>query len=295
MLKRRPLDALRALRELVRNPEDTAQVFVIMRALSGDAIGKGAARFGGTATGAELLRNPRDLVAVLTDRSHLAMSPEGSLARAYLDLVGSAGITAEGLVSVSEESAHEYAQLTADQGVYAKRLRDTHDLWHTVTGYGTDTFGEVCVVAFSYAQTRNLGFAVIALIGALKIARVTGESQVLRAAWQAYRDGRRAAWLPAVLWEDLLDRPLAEVREALRIAAPTRYRSLRAPCAPPPPPPNRPRNRPAPASHPTDCAPGRNTRSRWTIPSQTRPCWSCPASQRRPRRSVRSRERRRGW
>jgi ubiquinone biosynthesis protein COQ4 len=228
MLKRRPLDALRALRELVRNPEDTAQVFVIMRALSGDAIANGAARFGGTPTGAELLRNPRGLVALLTDRSHLANSPEGSLARAYLDLVGPAGITAEGLVSVSEESAHEYAQLTADQGVYAKRLRDTHDLWHTVTGYGTDTFGEVCVVAFSYAQTRNLGFAVIALIGALKIARVTGESRVLRAAWQAFRDGRRAAWLPAVLWEDLLDRPLAEVRQALRIAAPTRYRSLRA-------------------------------------------------------------------
>jgi ubiquinone biosynthesis protein COQ4 len=228
MLKRRPLEALRALRELVRNPEDTAQVFVIMRALSGDAIAKGTARFAGCQTGVELLRNPRDLVSVLTDRTRLAKFAEGSLARAYLDVVGPAGITAEGLVTVSEETAREYVQLTADQGVYAKRLRDSHDLWHTVTGYGTDTFGEVCVVAFSYGQTRNLGFAVIALIGALKIARVTGEAKVLRAAWQAYRDGRDAAWLPPIVWEHLLDRPLTDVRQLLRVAPPTRYRSLRA-------------------------------------------------------------------
>ncbi len=227
MLKRRPLEALRALRELVRNPEDTAQVFVIMRALSGDAIGQGAARFVASPTGAELLRNRPDLVAVLTDRARLATFSDGSLARAYLDLVGPAGITAEGLVAVSEENVQEYTQLTAEQGVYAKRLRDSHDLWHTVTGYGTDTFGEVCVVAFSYGQTRNLGFAVIALIGALKIARVTGEAKVLRAAWQAYRDGRRAVWLPAIIWEDLLGRPLNEARRMLRIAAPTRYRALR--------------------------------------------------------------------
>jgi ubiquinone biosynthesis protein COQ4 len=228
MLKRRPFEALRALRELVRNPQDTAQVFVIMRALSGDAIMKGCARFAATPTGAERLRHPQDLVPVLSDRARLATFPDGSLARAYLELVERAGITAQGLVTVSEEVASEYAQLTADQIVYAQRLRDSHDLWHTVTGYGTDTFGEVCVVAFSYAQTGNLGFAAIALIGALKIARETGESKVLRAAWQAYRDGRRAAWLPAVAWEDLLGRPVAEVRQLLGIAAPVRYRTLRA-------------------------------------------------------------------
>lgn len=227
-MRRRPFVALRALAKLVRNPEDTAQVFVIMRALSGDAIQKGCARFARTDAGARLLKEPHDLVPVLSDRNRLASLPDGSVGRAYVDLVERAGINAQELVDVSEEVASEYAELSAEQVVYARRLRDAHDLWHTVTGYGTDTFGEVCIVAFSYAQTRNLGFAAIAFVGALKIARETGDARVLRAAWQAYRDGRRAAWLPAVVWEEHLREPIAAVRSALRIAAPSRYRTLRA-------------------------------------------------------------------
>jgi ubiquinone biosynthesis protein COQ4 len=228
MFKRRPLEAWRALQRLIADPEDTGQVFVIMRALSGDAVAKGTKRFERTPTGAAMLRTPRDLVATLSDRSCLAMLPEGSLGRAYLALVERAGITAQGLVDVSETEADEYRQLTDAQIVYAQRLRDAHDLWHTVTGYQTDTLGEACVVAFSYGQTRNLGFAAIALIGALKIAKESGDRRVLRAVWRAYRDGCRTKWLPAIQWEDLLDKPLEQVRQQLGIAAPLRYRAVRS-------------------------------------------------------------------
>src|SRR5262245_40267616 len=226
-MRRRPIVALQALARLVRNPEDTAQVFIIMRALSGDAIQRGCARFAKTPTGAALLKNPHDLVPVLSERTSLAALPDGSVGRTYLDLVERAGINAQELVDVSEEVADEYSTLIADEVVYAQRLRDAHDLWHTATGYSTDTLGEVCIVAFSYAQTRNLGFAAIALIGALKIARETREFAVLWAAWQAYRDGRRAASLPEVMWEDVLSQPIAELRRSLRIGPPSRYWSLR--------------------------------------------------------------------
>jgi ubiquinone biosynthesis protein COQ4 len=227
IVRRRPITALRALGRLVRNPEDTAQVFIIMRALSGDAIQRGCARFAQTTIGAALLKNPHDLVPVLSNRPSLATLPDGSVGRTYLDLVERAGINAQELVDVSEEVADEYSTLTAEEVVYARRLRDAHDLWHTVTGYSTDTLGEVCVVAFSYAQTRNLGFAAIALIGALKIARERREVGVLKAAWRAYRDGCRAAWLPAVAWEHVLDQPIVELRGSLRIEPQSRYRSLR--------------------------------------------------------------------
>ena len=40
---------------------------------------------------------------------------------------------------------------------------------------------------------------------------------------EGYRRGQRAAWLPAVAWESLLDRPIAEVRELLRVGAPPCY------------------------------------------------------------------------
>jgi ubiquinone biosynthesis protein COQ4 len=226
-MRRRPLQAVKALSRLIRNPEETAEVFVIMRALSGDALARGCARFEKTGVGRSLIESGRDIVPVLSDRAALARLPEGSLGRAYLALVERAGITADGLVMASEESAAEYEALTPTQGLYARRLRDTHDLWHTVTGYGTDPFGEVCVVAFSYAQTRNLGFAAIAAIGALKIARENRNPRVFGAVWRAYRDGKRATWLPAVEWERLLAMPLAEVRARLGNVAPTRYEALR--------------------------------------------------------------------
>ena len=227
-MRRRPLRAIRALGKLIRDPEQTAEVFVIMRSLSGDALERGAARFEKTPVGKALLASSRDIVPVLSDRAALAQLPEGSVGRAYLALVENAGITADGLVEASEETASEYATLTPEQGFYAMRLRDTHDLWHTVTGYSTDPFGEVCVVAFSYAQTRNLGFAAIATIGALKIARERKDPRVFGAVWRAYRDGRRAAWLPAVEWERLLALPLADVRRSLGNVPPSRYEALRA-------------------------------------------------------------------
>jgi len=222
MLKRRPLQAMRALGRLVDDPRDTAQVFVIMRALAGDAIARGQTRFAATPTGAAVLASRRDLLASLTDRGALAGLPEGSLGRAYLDLVQRAGITAEGLVAASEEAATDYATLTPDQALYARRLRDSHDLWHVVTGYGTDPFGEVCVVAFSHPQTGNLGFAAIAVIGALKTARETGNLGVFAAVWRAWRDGRRAAWFPGQDWEARLAQPLAVVRKELRVDVRTR-------------------------------------------------------------------------
>ena len=48
---------------------------------------------------------------------------------------------------------------------YGRRMRDVHDVWHVLTGYGTDGLGEACVVAFSYSQTKSLGFALIAHAG----------------------------------------------------------------------------------------------------------------------------------
>ena len=109
--------------------------------------------------------------------------------------------------------------------LYAERTRDQHDLWHTLTGYGRDTFGEACLLAFTYAQTRNPGIAVIALVGMVKLTQGMG-SGVKAAMWQAYLAGRRAAWLPEQDWEALLPKPIEEVRAALKIPTPQKYREV---------------------------------------------------------------------
>ena len=214
-----PLVALRALKRLVADPEQTEQVFVIIRALSGNALRNAFERFRRTPVGRRVLAEDLDLMSVLTDRKALRQLPAGSLGRAYLEFVEREQITAEGL---AEASAHEAAITDPLLLRFATRQRDMHDLWHVATGYGRDSFGEVCLLGFTYAQTRNRGLGVICLVGAVKTARALGRG-VYRAVWQAWRAGRRAAWLPEQDWETLLSQPLPQVRAQLRIEAPQEY------------------------------------------------------------------------
>ncbi|MGD8417107.1 MAG: Coq4 family protein [Pseudomonadales bacterium] len=225
--KMQPLVALRAIRRLIANPEDTAQVFTVVRALSGPSVEKGFRRFVRLPLGQRVIGEQIDLLDTLRDREALRALPAGSLGRAYLAFVESENLSAEGLVEASETGAPGDVGMNPDVARYGQRLRDQHDLWHTLTGYGRDELGELCLLAFTYAQTRNRGIGFIVLVGTFKMRRAAGGS-VLRAVRRGFTDGRRAAWLPGQDWEALLARPLEEVRAGLGIAEPMAYRMLRS-------------------------------------------------------------------
>ena len=106
---------------------------------------------------------------------------------------------------------------------YSRRLRDAHDVWHVLTGYGTDALGEACVVAFSYAQTGNTGFAVIGWGAAREVQREKRSVPARKAVLQAWLNGRRARWLPALDHESLFAEPLEDARARLGLRRPTVY------------------------------------------------------------------------
>ena len=218
----RPLLALRALKNLVNDPEKTDQVFVIIKAMSGTSLEKTFKRFKKTEMGKQILSENRSLVTTLLDREKLKTYKTASLASAYLKFLEKEKISADGLVEASESD-----QSFEDQNLrlFGERMRDQHDLWHVTTGYGRDTFGEACLLAFTYAQTRNRGLGIIALVGMIKLQKELG-SGVRKAMWQAYKAGRRAAWLPQQDWELLLSKPLEEVRQQLDISTPEIYQEI---------------------------------------------------------------------
>jgi len=220
-----PLVALSALRRLIANPQRTDEVFSVIRALSGPALENAYTRFATTETGRKILAEDTNLLDTLLDRKQLSQHGPNTLAHHYLNFVTTENITADGLVEASEDS--ELQDLKGGIHLFGCRQRDMHDLWHTMTQYGTDELGEVCLLAFTYAQTRNRGVGVICLTGCFKLAKFYGTG-VFAAAWRAYKDGKRAAWLPAQDWEALLSQPIAEVRRALQIKEPDNYRELRA-------------------------------------------------------------------
>lgn len=220
--------ALRALRELIDNPEDTPRVFEIVRALGRPALKRSLRRFRTTEVGRRVLRDRVDLIDTLRDRESLAAMPAGTLGRTYYDFIYGESLSADGLVAASmEHGVQAYNFKDPDLKRFGERMRDQHDLWHTVTQYGRDPFGELCLLAFSYAQTKNRGIGLIVVVGAFRAVRHLGP-RALKAVWHAYRAGRHASWLPAEDWARNLSLPVDEVRRQLAIKPPTEYREVLA-------------------------------------------------------------------
>ena len=220
--------ALAALRKLIANPEDTRRAFEVIRAMAGPALKRGLGRFRGTAFGRRALAEKPSLLRTLSDRQALAALPEGSLGRAYFEFVHGESLSSDGLVEASMNAdAQAYAYSDPNLRWYGERMRDQHDLWHIVTQYGRDPFGEACLLTFTYAQTRNRGVGLIAVGAAWRLSRTLGLG-ALRAMRQAHRAGRRARWLPAQDWEALLRLPVAEVRRRLAVGPPSIYWQVRS-------------------------------------------------------------------
>jgi len=214
----------RAMRELVRDKEDTKQVFIILEALGRGAAARSFRKFMASPHCERILSSDKILLDYLSDRNYLQKLPEGSLGRTYFKFTHAENLTADGLVEASEEGRFEQREMSEEQQRFHTRNRDAHDLWHVVTGYGRDPLGELSLLAFTFKQMGNWGFLVIIGVG-LKVMR--GHAPGI-SIWPAIREGFKmggqAKWLGDAIWEDLLARPLDEVRHELGIGKPARYR-----------------------------------------------------------------------
>ena len=215
--------AFRALKKLLHDKDATEQVFEIMRALNGSSTRKGYYKLLTTMAGGQLAYRAENLAQKLSDRAWLATLPADSLGGVYRDFTDRGGITPDGLIAVSNDVM---TGLEHPVAWFGGRIRDSHDLWHVASGYGLDSLGEACLVAFSYAQTRALGWAFIAVGAAFKSRQAPTRKPYVAAIREGYARGKAAAWLPAVDWVALLPQPLEAVRAALGLAPPPVYLSI---------------------------------------------------------------------
>lgn len=222
-------EAWQGIRALLANPDETSQVFKIIRALSGNAGERQFQRFLKSEHGPTILAEKRSLADRLSDLATLESLPAGSLGRVYADFTAREKISPQGLIEASEAVPSEPLD-SPEHILFGERMRDSHDLWHIVTGYGRDLLGEAALLSFTYCQTRNRGIGFIVLVAYL---RAGGESPEPRAMIRdAYRRSKKATWLPAADWETLLARPLDEVRKTLRVVPVDAYTAVRSEGAP---------------------------------------------------------------
>ena len=131
---------------------------------------------------------------------------------------------------------HQYARNMREQGLdpeffeafeaydalsyYSQRMRKTHDIWHTVTGFATHIPGEIGLQAFYFGNVWTpLPLAIMAstflhLLGTRNIpmARSVFEHLVV-----GYESGKAARSLAGVDWESLFATDLEEVRSRLGV------------------------------------------------------------------------------
>jgi ubiquinone biosynthesis protein COQ4 len=216
-----PLDAIRAMRNLMRDREDTRQVFLLMDALRGKTSLRQFARFRQTEVGRAVLTERRQLLDRLSDRDSLKALPAGTLGRLYYEFMAAEQLSAAGLVQAS--NFQESLPPGEDMTVFRERSREMHDLLHIVTGYGRDPLGEACLLAFTFAQTKLKGFAVIATVASQRISRAVPGQPVRRAVFEGFRRGRRAGWLIGADWESLLGESVEAIRAKFGVAPAVYY------------------------------------------------------------------------
>lgn len=223
--KLQPMRALRAFARLVEDKEDTSQVFEIIEALSGKSIQKGYGRMLRTQKGGEQAYARLELADYFDDPEWLAKFPEGTIGAAYRAFRQERDLTILGL---AQEAAKVNNRVEAPHPIawYARRIRDVHDLWHTVTGYKTDALGEASLLAFTFGQLGNGALAFIAA-GAANEFRKSGYPYPYgKAILEGWRHGRAAARLIDEDYLALLGEPVEAARERLKIATPSIYLSI---------------------------------------------------------------------
>jgi ubiquinone biosynthesis protein COQ4 len=220
--KFRPFKAFQHFRKLIKDKEDTEQVFHIFENLPRKGFMDDARAFVTSDFGKRLMEREPYLPDLLDDHSWIDALPEGSVGHAYVTFMRREGLSAAGLVAESEKMGRP--QYDDQVQWYSNRLRDTHDLFHVLTGYGRDALGEQCVLGFTYGQTGNYGNFFIAYAGGYEVKRsIKSDAPVFGAIRQGQRHGKAAKPIIEQDIRALLAEPLEAARARLGIGKPTLY------------------------------------------------------------------------
>lgn len=193
---------VRAIRNLLRDPDDTRQVFTLGLVANYRAFPRFLARFAMSDEGAALLKEQPSIDSAHVDLDALRAMPEDTLGGAYVRYLDRNGL--------DPDLFQPPPGLPEIPRFVSQRMRQVHDVWHVLTGYAPDVAGEVALQAFTFANTGMPASAFIAFFGTLRF--LPRAPELLRRSLDAYERGREAAFLATVRWEDHWHERVEDVR-----------------------------------------------------------------------------------
>lgn len=223
-LRLRPAKAWRHFQNLLKDKENTEEVFHIFESLPWRNLRLSAEQFLQSPQGRSLRTKEPSLPSILDDHPALRIMPAGSLAHAYCDFMEREGLTAQGLVDEFDKFAQHHVQFEDQFRWYLNRMRDVHDMLHVLTGYGRDALGEACVLAFTYSQQPSPAHLFIGYMAGLNIRKqVRSDAPVIKAVSEGKRLGKACPRLCEQSITALLPLPLDKVRRKLNITPAVHY------------------------------------------------------------------------
>jgi ubiquinone biosynthesis protein COQ4 len=205
--------ALHAYVTIVRDPNQLEKVFELRNVIAQpEVLREMAAFFARDPGGADAIRT-RPRIGKL-DLKALAAMPAGTLGQAFGRHMLDAGLDPSALPDLPSSTDLEFLDA---------HLYETHDVWHVVTGFGTDVAGELGLQAFYLAQfPARLSLAILS--GGL-LNTLVGSGGAMFADRDRRMDAIAAGWLMGraarpffgVRWGEMWDRPLDEVRRELKV------------------------------------------------------------------------------
>ena len=206
-----------------RDPNDFASAVLTFFGFGGRDDGAAIAKMRAHPEGRRVLEERIPLPAGIMRPEIYASLPEDTLGHEYWKHCVENGLDPM-LISTQSQAVAKRYPATPDHAFVYDRYRDSHDLWHVLTGYGTDMAGEYGIIAL---QTRQAGYRAMAITGFVSMlltALAERRPDMIGTWFEGRRRGRDGVYLLVEDWESLVERPLHEVREQLRFAQAPDYR-----------------------------------------------------------------------
>jgi ubiquinone biosynthesis protein COQ4 len=199
--------AIQSLRMLIKDPTDPVHGPRFQESLDGGRYTALVRQLTREATGSRLLSERPALSADRVDFEALSRLPPGTLGHAFARFYQDKGL--------HPLSSHD--RKLSDVQYLAQRMRETHDLHHLLTGYGTDMMGEQELQAFQYGNLRT-PTSLVALGHGVAVELPRHPAEYLRRVRAAFQRGHVSPPLASIPWEEHWATPLEDFQR--RFCAP---------------------------------------------------------------------------
>jgi ubiquinone biosynthesis protein Coq4 len=143
----------------------------------------------------------------------LAKLPEGSLGHEYARFLKKHAITDDFFPTRPIRGVNDY---------FSARIRQTHDIWHVLTGFDPSPFGELGMIATYLAQVPSpfpLYVLIAGFLMALKLGKSEQTGKLMDALIRGYTLGKEAKPLWGEPWEDYWSEQVEDLRRRYGIRA----------------------------------------------------------------------------